>query len=219
MLLWTYPGTVTGPCDRATFSAELDLGLRWRHPTAVRIAGLSPHRGSPHARRIAELLPEGAKFLALAQPIGHDAELRAHVILPGGADVASLIREKQPELPAARYGGRWNGKWMWRWPATVLRACDADTITCDIDMGVPTHLQVNVRVAHVNAPETGTAEGQAATVWAEQALPSGMTVELTSRGMDKWQRPLAEITLADGRDYGARLIDAGHAVLYEGGPR
>jgi endonuclease YncB( thermonuclease family) len=215
--LWTYPGVVTGPIDRADFPADLDLGFRWRLPAQVRIAGLQPHRGSPVARETANMLPVGTQFLALAQRIGHDQQIRAHIILADGTDVASIIRSRTPELPPATYGGRFDR--TWRYPATVLRVCDADTFAARIDLGTPYRYDVNVRIRHVNAPEVSTVEGQAATVWAERVLLPGATVEITSRGLDKYGRPLADVVLPDGSDYGKRLIDAGHAVPYEGGPR
>lgn len=217
MLLWTYPGIVTGELDRAKFPAELDLGMRWRHPTLIRIAGINPYRGTPAAHRVAELLPEGTRFLALAEHIGHQDTVRAHVILADGTDVASLVKHQRPDLPVATYGGSWNG--TWRYPATVIRCCDADTARMRIDLGVPTALEANVRVGHVNAPEAGTAEGQAATVWAERVLRPGSQVDLHSRGLDKYGRPLADVRLPDGSDYAHRLIDAGHAIPYEGGSR
>jgi endonuclease YncB( thermonuclease family) len=216
-LLWTYPGVVTGPCDRQYVPAELDLGLRLKHPVTVHIAGIAPRRGSSHAVRVQELLPEGTRFVALAARIGHDADVLAHLVLPDGTDIANRIKIRRTDLPAAHYGGRFDK--TWRYPATVIRCCDADTIRMRIDLGVPTTIEANIRVAHLNAPETGTAEGQAATVWAERALAPGAQVELHSRGLDKYGRPLAEVLMPDGRDYGQRLIDAGHAVPYEGGKR
>lgn len=217
MLLWTYPGTVIGPCDRAVFAAELDLGMRWRHPTLIRIAGINPYRGTPAAQRVTDLLPEGTPFLIVTEHAGHDDTLRAHVALADGTDIASLVKHQRPEIPVATYGGDWAG--TWRYPATVLRVCDADTVRVSLDMGVPTRLDANVRVGHVNAPEAGTAEGQAATVYAEQLLQPGIHVDLHSRGLDKYGRPLADVRLPDGGDYGRRLINAGHAVPYEGGRR
>jgi endonuclease YncB( thermonuclease family) len=217
VLLWTYPGIVTGTPYRAFFTAELDLGLRWRHPTTVRIAGINPRRESAAESLLAGLLPEGTRFVALAEHIDDQSVLRAHIVLADGTDVASLIRHARPELPTATYGGAWDK--TWRYPATVVKVCDADTFRARVDLGVRTVQEVNIRVGHVNAPESDTAEGQAATVWAEGVLQPGAAVDLHSRSLDKYGRPLADVTLPDCSDYARRLLDASHAIPYEGGPR
>lgn len=79
--------------------------------------------------------------------------------------------------------------------ATVERLVDAD------------HMKTRLRVAHVDAPERYTTEGRDAIMFATGQKP------------DKYGRALADIVLPDGQDYARLLVDAGHAVPYEGGPR
>lgn len=91
--------------------------------------------------------------------------------------------------------------------ATVERLVDADTVDVDLDLGMRVHMKTRLRVAHVDAPERYTTEGRDAIMFATGQKP------------DKYGRALADIVLPDGQDYARLLVDAGHAVPYEGGPR
>lgn len=103
--------------------------------------------------------------------------------------------------------------------ATVERVLDADTVDVDLDLGMRAHLRTRLRVAHVDAPERFTAAGRDATAFAMLLLPTGSAVTVATRKPDKYGRSLADVALADGRDYADQLIRAGHAVRYEGGAR
>ena len=78
------------------------------------------------------------------------------------------------------------------------------------------------RVYGINAPELSdtTGSGLAARAYAQGLLHPGDTCQVASRGWDKYGgRYDATITLADGRDFAATMIDAGHAVPYFGGAK
>jgi micrococcal nuclease len=107
----------------------------------------------------------------------------------------------------------------WTCPATVLRIVDADTLRLAIDAGFKITYTADIRVGHCNAPELRTPEGQAARDFVLTLLTIGDAVTFASRRLDKYGRPLGDVTLADGRDLGKLLIDNGHAVAYEGGAR
>lgn len=219
MTLWAYPGVVTAPIYGNTFTADLDLGLRWRHTTLVRVAGIRPQPGSTAADILIQALPVGATFTAYAQRIGHQDTLVAHIVTPGAdTDLVSRIRGRRSPLPEATYGAQ-PGK-TWRYPATTRRVVDADTIWCCIDMGCPTTHVAPVRVIGVDALETGAAAGIAASTWVKQALPPGTPVTVTSRILDKYGRPLGDVTLPDGTSLGQALLATGRAKEYDGhGPR
>lgn len=108
----------------------------------------------------------------------------------------------------------------WVVPAVVVSVHDGDTITVNADLGWHITFLVHVRIAHINAPELPTPEGKAARVFLAALLPNEFTiVMLTSHSLDKYGRTLGTIALADGRDVGAAMLAAGHAVVYEGGAR
>lgn len=217
MPLWSFLGVVTAAPDRYTFDAELDLGMRWRHPVTVHIAGLKPKLGSPIALDILALLPTGTRFVAVCERIDLQDPIRAHVLLEDGTDVAGRVRKRRDVVPPWAYGGGFDKTWAY--PAIVDHATDADTVVVQLNTGTRTHLTAPVRVAHVDAPEHGTAEGDAATVWAEHLLKPGTSVDIRSHQLDKYGRILGDVLLDDGTNFGAALVDAGHAVPYEGGAR
>lgn len=108
----------------------------------------------------------------------------------------------------------------WIVPCIVVSVTDGDSVWVDADLGWHLTLRTPVRVAHINAPETSTDAGKAARDYARLILPVGRHLILTSHSLDKYGRSLGTLTFAtDGMDYGALMIDAGHAVPYEGGAR
>ncbi|HLL69004.1 MAG TPA: thermonuclease family protein [Micromonosporaceae bacterium] len=107
----------------------------------------------------------------------------------------------------------------WTVPAVVLRVIDADSLRMQLDLGWYTYRVENCRLGHCNAPELNTAAGRAARDFVLTLLTIGDPVTFTSKSLDKYGRPLGDITLADGRDLATILIQAGHAAPYEGGAR
>lgn len=82
-----------------------------------------------------------------------------------------------------------------------------------------------VRARHFDTPEKGSRAhcesernraGQA-TALARSLLPRGSRVGLADFGRDRYGRLLAKLTLADGRDLAAVMIEAGLAQPYTGG--
>ncbi|MGX6605641.1 thermonuclease family protein [Micromonosporaceae bacterium Da 78-11] len=215
MPLWTYPAITTGPVTGPHVPVTLDLGCRLTHPATVRIAGVNPRLGGSTEAKLQNLLPEGARILVLAERIT-GAAIRAHILLDDGSDTVALLRHRTGQLPPAEYGGTLGKRW--RYPAIVDRVCDGDSFVVSVDVGIESRLKATVRVAHVDAPEHGTAQGQAATVWAEQQLTPGAEVVLDVHRLDKYGRLLAEVTTFAG-DYSTAILAAGHAIRYEGGPR
>lgn len=108
---------------------------------------------------------------------------------------------------------------FWVYPATVLRNVDADTVRLDLDAGFNWHNIANARLAGINAPELATPAGKAARGFLSEILTAGDEVTFTSRQLDKYGRPLGDVTLGDGRDLGQLLVAAGHATPMRGALR
>lgn len=110
---------------------------------------------------------------------------------------------------------------MYEYAATVLRIVDGDTLHATIDLGFDQRVDKTLRLAGIDAPEKNTPEGFAALAWLEQRLAlSGMRVLITTEKdrREKYGRYLA--WLVDGEDsINMQMIDAGHAVPYDGGKR
>jgi len=101
---------------------------------------------------------------------------------------------------------------VWNVPATVVRVIDGDTVRLRLDLGWRIYFEANARVSGINCAEMGTSAGHLAKSYAELLLPVGGTVMFRSMSLDKYGRPLGEITDIDGKDFGAEMIAAGHAV-------
>lgn len=216
-MLWSFPAVTIGPPERNQIPALLDLGMRLTHPIMLRVAGLASRAGSRQAHQLDQLVPEGTRLVAVTEHLGHASDVRAHLRLDDGRDILHTVTGRGAPTPSALYGGGFDK--AWRYPATVTKICDADTIWARLDTGTPTAVTAPIRVAHVNSPQRGGVAGDFATAWAKQTLPERAEITIWSRQLDKYGRILGVVSLSDGRDYGTRLLDAGHAVRYEGGPR
>lgn len=216
MPLWSFPGVVTG-VNNPYVCATLDLGCRLYADTAIHVAGVN--KSLRALDKIAELLPAGTRILAVCEPLP-GGPVTAHLTLEDGRDVASVIKNRPlPRCKPAAYGGLLTAK-AWTYPAVVETVTDGDSFRVRLETGQAAQTyRTAVRVAHVNAPEKNTAEGQAALVWAERVLTTGMPVTVRSSALDKYGRLLGTAQTPDGRDFGTELVTAGHAVPYEGGAR
>lgn len=101
---------------------------------------------------------------------------------------------------------------IWTVPATVLSVVDGDTVHLLLDLGWRITFTARVRLAGINAPELSTTAGVAAKAYAETLLVAGAQITFTSHTLDKYGRPLGDIRLPGGVDFGQRMIAAGHAV-------
>jgi endonuclease YncB( thermonuclease family) len=104
----------------------------------------------------------------------------------------------------------------WTYPALVDRIVDGDTFRLTLDLGLHIYRTENVRIAHINAPELSTLEGKHAAAYVATLVRPGDAVTFFSAKLDKYGRPLGTLTLPDGRDFGALMLEVGHAVPYEG---
>lgn len=103
---------------------------------------------------------------------------------------------------------------VWVVPATVITVYDGDTVHLQLDLGWRITLTARCRVLGINAPEMDTPEGVAARDFARTLMAPAMPVTFTSKRLDPYGRPLGDITLPGGRDFGRLMLESGHAVVY-----
>lgn len=101
-------------------------------------------------------------------------------------------------------------------PATVDRVVDGDTMVAHLELlpGEAWHGR-HVRVEGINAPELSAAGGAAARDFAAGLAPAGAEVTLVASRRDKYGRVLAKVVLADGTDFAATMLAAGHATVMQ----
>lgn len=115
---------------------------------------------------------------------------------------------------------------MYEYRAMITRVVDGDTVHAQVDLGMDVYMNTTLRLAHINAPENSTPEGQAATAtlrkmlgWSIVDVPPPVTIQTIKDHKEKYGRYLAVIILADGTNLNQYMVDSGNAVPYEGGPR
>ena len=101
--------------------------------------------------------------------------------------------------------------------AVVIEVHDGDTMRLDIDLGFGVTYGISCRVFGINAPELRTQAGKDALAFALTLVQPGDQVMTLSHGWDKYGgRFDGEITLPDGRSFGAIMLETGHAVPFAG---
>jgi micrococcal nuclease len=86
---------------------------------------------------------------------------------------------------------------------------DGDTLT----VLTAERRQVKIRLAGIDAPESGQDFGQSAKQTAPE-LSFGKTVTITERDKDRYGRTVADVVLPDGRDMGREMVGQGYAWHY-----
>lgn len=98
----------------------------------------------------------------------------------------------------------------WRVPARVVRVIDGDTVEIDLDLGWRVYRnRERLRIAGLFCPERNTVEGKVAKGAAEELLPVGSQVFVTSEAKPSFERTVGSIELADGRDFAGTMISRG----------
>ena len=111
---------------------------------------------------------------------------------------------------------------MFEYRAKITSIYDGDTCRADIDLGFGLWIKDQpIRIYGIDCPEINTDEGKAARDYADHILFCGRVVVMTTLKdkKEKYGRYLGKITLADGGDYGSRMVEAGHATPYFGGTK
>ena len=115
----------------------------------------------------------------------------------------------------------------YEYDAIVVRWVDGDTVDVTIDLGFSISIKERVRVYGLDCPEIHTTDidkkslGLQAGRNAALLAKPGTHIKIRSHksGDEKFGRFLAEIELADGRDFATEMIEAGHGVAYTGGKK
>lgn len=123
---------------------------------------------------------------------------------------------------------------MFQYQAQVIRIVDGDTIWLDIDLGFRMHMEIDVRLAGVNTPETVSYKVggivDPAAVYVAKWIPPGATCVVDISKPDKYGRWLARIMFQPGvvdrmkilenpRVLNDELIAEGLAKAYSGGKK
>jgi endonuclease YncB( thermonuclease family) len=123
----------------------------------------------------------------------------------------------------------------WPWRARLRRIVDADTLELELDRGFRDYSVRRVRLAAVNAPERGTAEGRAAIEWLTEWLHARDALAAQSAELPPSRWPLVALTVRadgfgdrwdgwlwavrDGECLNQALIASGHARPWPPGDR
>jgi len=102
----------------------------------------------------------------------------------------------------------------------VIRVIDGDTLELNIDMGNNTFWRDTFRLMGINAPETHSTDkvaADAATAFLTAAMKE-QGLSIRTHGKDKYGRRLCTVITVKG-NVNVRMIEAGHAVPYDGGKR
>ncbi len=116
---------------------------------------------------------------------------------------------------------------LYHYRAKVDRVVDGDTIDATLDLGFDIHLNVRIRFAGINAPESRTKDlvekqkGLEAKRFVEDWLNhcEKVIVQTTLDKKGKFGRVLGNILNQDGSCLNEEMVVLGHATPYEGGKR
>lgn len=111
---------------------------------------------------------------------------------------------------------------MYEYRATVIRVVDGDTVDLSVDIGFDVNINLRVRLAGIDAPERGKPGGAEATAWLTEKLRPRVNVLVKTEKdkREKYGRYLATIyLLGDVTHINQQMIEAGHALSYDGGKR
>lgn len=99
----------------------------------------------------------------------------------------------------------------------VVRVVDGDTVDLSVDLGFHIGIVVRFRLLGVNAPESRTATGPAATEFVKDWCRSHSSLRVRTAKADSFGRWLAWLEPTDdGISLNEALLAAGHAVAFRG---
>jgi len=114
---------------------------------------------------------------------------------------------------------------MYDYKSKCTRVVDGDTIEALVDLGFDTWKSVTIRLDGIDAWESRTRDdeekvkGLAAKARLIELMENADNeFILLSNGVGKFGRCLGEL-LIDGKSVNKRLIEEGHATVYDGGKR
>jgi micrococcal nuclease len=109
--------------------------------------------------------------------------------------------------------------------AFIVKVYDGDTVTATLDLGMNITRKVSCRLAGIDTPEIRTkvtGEKEAAYAARDRVrsliLDTWVTVQSMTKP-DKYGRLVVKIWTAEGVNVNDLLIEEGHAITYQGGPK
>jgi len=119
---------------------------------------------------------------------------------------------------------------MYEYAARVLKTTDGDTATLMLDVGFNIHVEVDVRLKGINAPELHSTNkdeklaGAAAERYLAALLAHDPLIVKTERSsknvvadkQEKFGRYLGTIVNGAGTNVNTEMVRAGHAIAYDG---
>ena len=118
---------------------------------------------------------------------------------------------------------------LFHYRSTVTRVVDGDTIDVDLDLGFDIKYHVRIRLVGINTPESRTRDleekerGLAAKDfvgrWLLEQAGMNQIIQTSLDGRGKFGRVLGRVLNQEGVCLNDVLIEAGHAVVYDGGKR
>lgn len=109
---------------------------------------------------------------------------------------------------------------LYTYRAVIDRIIDADTVVVHIDLGFTVWMHdQHIRFAHINAPELKTEAGKAARTYLFSLLgdlPVDVILQTLKDRQDNYGRYLGVFITAAGINLNEALVQAGHAVRYDG---
>lgn len=104
---------------------------------------------------------------------------------------------------------------MYEYRCEVIRVLDGDTIWANVDLGFDIHVKDTIRLAHINAPELSTTEGDLAKAALGDLLSSGPLILKTIKDRkEKYGRYLGVIINGNGVNVNDQMVKEGHAEPY-----
>jgi len=115
--------------------------------------------------------------------------------------------------------GQENMKFIY-WHVEITRWVDGDTFNALMDLGMDVLRKAQFRCANHDTPERGDMFYNEATDYARLLTSDGIDhIQTFKDKTGKYGRFIATITLKDGRELSAVMIDKGLARQYSGGKR
>lgn len=112
---------------------------------------------------------------------------------------------------------------MYEYNAIINSVHDGDSIRCSVDLGMSVWVgNIPLRLLGIDAPELGKPGGIDARDYLRTMLGTGqaVTIRTVKDETEKYGRLLAVIhTEHDDVSVNQHMLDAGHAVPYDGGKR
>ncbi|MFQ4139654.1 thermonuclease family protein [Nodosilinea sp. PGN35] len=131
------------------------------------------------------------------------------VAIPTGSELYATAQQKRQEYEANRAYAAQAAAAKTLPTATVVSVGDGDTLRVQGQDG-----PLTIRLACVDAPESGQSFGPEATLRLRQLLSTGQPVEVRAIERDRYDRTVAEI-YSGGQSVGLQLVREGYAVVYE----